>query len=132
MLLLRSTGTVFPMNYRTYHILLLLNVDYIHICYHCNFFFLNLLLFVYYLFVLLFQLDAYKRPSFSTESINLSIIILLYYITEIYTVVCFQQQRTHTHTYTHTYTHTVTSTHTNTYTLQTPGVNGVNLTLSMS
>ena len=33
-----------------------------------------------YLFVLLFQLDAYKRRSFSTESINLSIILLLYYI----------------------------------------------------
>ena len=29
-----------------------------------------------YLFVLLFQLDAYKRPSFS-ESINLSIIIII-------------------------------------------------------
>ena len=46
LLLLRSTGTVFPMNYGPYYILLLLNVDYIHICYHYNFFFLNLLLFV--------------------------------------------------------------------------------------
>ena len=35
-----------------------------------------------YLFVLLFQLDAYKRPSFSTESINLSIILLLLFITK--------------------------------------------------
>ena len=29
------------------HLLLLINVDYIHICYHYNVFFLNLLLFVY-------------------------------------------------------------------------------------
>ena len=40
------TGTVFPMNYGPYHLVLLLNVDSIHICYHYNFFFLNLLLFV--------------------------------------------------------------------------------------
>ena len=32
-----------------------------------------------YLFVLLFQLDAHKRPSFS-ESINPSIIIIIIYI----------------------------------------------------
>ena len=53
LLLLRSTGTVFPMNYGPYHLLLLLNVEYIHICYHYNVFFLNLLLFVY-LFIYLF------------------------------------------------------------------------------
>ena len=46
LLLLRSTGTVFQMNYGPYHFVLLLSVDYIHICYHYKFF-LNLLLFVY-------------------------------------------------------------------------------------
>ena len=51
-LLLRSTVTVFPMTYGPYHLLLLSNVDYIHMFYHYNVFFNNLLLFVY-LFVLL-------------------------------------------------------------------------------
>ena len=38
---------ILPINYGPCHHLLLLNVDYIHIYYHYNVFFLNLLLFVY-------------------------------------------------------------------------------------
>ena len=62
-LLIRSTGIVFPMTYVPYHIFVLSNVDYIHICCHYNVLFYNILLFVY-LFILLCQLDAYKRLSF--------------------------------------------------------------------
>ena len=49
----KYTFTVFPVNYGPCHHLLHLNADYIHICYHYNVFFLNLLLFVY-LFIYLF------------------------------------------------------------------------------
>ena len=50
--------TILPDDSRTInHLLLLSNVDYIHVCYHYNVFFLNLVLFVY-LFVLLYLLDA--------------------------------------------------------------------------
>ena len=56
-LLLRSTGTVFPTTYGPCHTLLLLNVDYIHICYNYNVFFLNVLLFVYLFIYLLYYVN---------------------------------------------------------------------------
>ena len=48
-----------------YHLIIMLSQIYY---YSCN-----------YLFVLLFQLNAYKRPSFSTESINLRLDRNFYY-----------------------------------------------------
>ena len=67
------------MNYGQYHLLVLLNVDYIHICYHYNVFFFkfNIIRVFIYLFVLLFQLDAHKRLSFSLSQLTFLLLFII-------------------------------------------------------